>query len=278
MENKDNKTVKEGLIQTGVDYLASTANSTVGALIGGAILGPAGAALGAIAGTTVQKVLETIGNEIQKRALSTSEAKKVGTAYSLTQKFIEEKLNNNRKLRNDDFFQNKVNDRSPAEEILEGTILAAQREFEERKIVYMSKMYANIVFSPEISREMANYLIKLAEQMTYRQIIILQSIGIAKFSFPPMSLQKTAYNSVSGISNVAIAAEIFDLYRMSILTSSYAILDSAGINPSALSIGGYGAHLFNLMELRDTSGDNSDTLAMRKDIFSFLTGKANQKV
>lgn len=278
MENKDNKTVKEGLIQTGVDYLASTANSTVGALIGGAILGPAGAALGAIAGTTVQKVLETIGNEIQKRALSTSEAKKVGTAYSLTQKFIEEKLNNNRKLRNDDFFQNKVNDRSPAEEILEGTILAAQREFEERKIVYMSKMYANIVFSPEISREMANYLIKLAEQMTYRQIIILQSIGTAKFSFPPMPLQKTAYNSVSGISNVAIAAEIFDLYRMSILTSSYAILDSAGINPSALSIGGYGAHLFNLMELRDTSGDNSDTLAMRKDIFSFLTGKANQKV
>lgn len=278
MENKDNKTVKEGLIQTGVDYLASTANSTVGALIGGAILGPAGAALGAIAGTTVQKVLETIGNEIQKRALSTSEAKKVGTAYSLTQKFIEEKLNNNRKLRNDDFFQNKVNDRSPAEEILEGTILAAQREFEERKIVYMSKMYANIVFSPEISREMANYLIKLAEQMTYRQIIILQSIGIAKFSFPPMPLQKTAYNSVSGISNVAIAAEIFDLYHMSILTSSYAILDSAGINPSALSIGGYGAHLFNLMELRDTSGDNSDTLAMRKDIFSFLTGKANQKV
>lgn len=266
------------MIQTGVDYLASTANSTVGALIGGAILGPAGAALGAIAGTTVQKVLETIGNEIQKRALSTLEAKKVGTAYSLTQKFIEEKLNNKRKIRNDDFFQNKVNDRSPAEEILEGTILVAQREFEERKIVYISKMYANIIFSPEISREIANYLIKLAEQMTYRQIIILQSIGIAKFSFPPMPLQKTAYNSVSGISNVAIAAEIFDLYRMSILTSSCAILDSAGINPSTLSIGGYGAHLFNLMELRDTSGHNSDTLAMRKDILSFLTGKANQKV
>ena len=276
LDKKENNA--KNVIKAGTDYISAVANSSVGAFIGGAIAGPGGVALGACVGTAAQKVLEYLGKEIQKRVYSPSEAKKVGTVYALASKFIEEKLNSEHKLREDDFFDEKKNDRSSAEEILEGTIFAAQREYEERKIPYLAKMYANIVFTTEISRPMASYLLKLAEQITYRQIIILQSIGIAKISQPPMPLKKEAYRSVSGLTNVAIAAEIFELYRMSILTSSEVILDSAGINPSALSIGGYGAHLFNLMELKKVSGDEPDTRAMRSEIFSFLMGTGIQIV
>ena len=82
-----------------------------------------------------------------------------------------------------------------------------------------------------------------------------------------------AFSFVVGllVGAVAIASEIFDLYRSSVLMSSEVILDSAGINPSALSIGGYGAHLCNLMELNNNSCADSDEAAMCADILAFLT-------
>lgn len=52
-----------------------------------------------------------------------------------------------------------------------------------------------------------------------------------------------------GLNNVSIASDIFDLYRKSLIFSLNAMLDAAGINPSTLTLGGYGVLLYNLMEL-----------------------------
>lgn len=271
MSSESKEEAKKELIENGADYLGSAASAGVGAAIGGALAGLPGIVLGSLAGTAVEKAFQAIGAEISSRALSQSETRKVETVYTLAKEFIAENLNNNKKLREDDFFDEKINGRSSAEEILEGTLQVAQREYEERKLKCLAKLYANIAFSTDITAPTASYLIKLAEKMTYRQIIILHCVAIAKYSPIPIPLRKEAYKSVSGLTNVAIASEIFDLYRSSVLMSSAVILDSAGINPSTLSIGGYGAHLFNLMELNNIS-DDSDTLAMRADIFAFLMG------
>lgn len=271
MSSESKEEAKKELIENGADYVGSAASAGVGAAIGGALAGLPGIVLGSLAGTAVEKAFQAIGAEISSRALSQSETRKVETVYTLAKEFIAENLNNNKKLREDDFFDEKINGRSSAEEILEGTLQVAQREYEERKLKCLAKLYANIAFSTDITAPTASYLIKLAEKMTYRQIIILHCVAIAKYSPIPIPLRKEAYKSVSGLTNVAIASEIFDLYRSSVLMSSAVILDSAGINPSTLSIGGYGAHLFNLMELNNIS-DDSDTLAMRADIFAFLMG------
>ena len=271
MSSESKEEAKKELIENGADYVGSAASAGVGAAIGGALAGMPGIVLGSLAGTAVEKAFQAIGAEISSRALSQSETRKVETVYTLAKEFIAENLNNNKKLREDDFFDEKINGRSSAEEILEGTLQVAQREYEERKLKCLAKLYANIAFSTDITAPTASYLIKLAEKMTYRQIIILHCVAIAKYSPIPIPLRKEAYKSVSGLTNVAIASEIFDLYRSSVLMSSAVILDSAGINPSTLSIGGYGAHLFNLMELNNIS-DDSDTLAMRADIFAFLMG------
>lgn len=271
MSSESKEEAKKELIENGADYVGSAASAGVSAAIGGALAGLPGIVLGSLAGTAVEKAFQAIGAEISSRALSQSETRKVETVYTLAKEFIAENLNNNKKLREDDFFDEKINGRSSAEEILEGTLQVAQREYEERKLKCLAKLYANIAFSTDITAPTASYLIKLAEKMTYRQIIILHCVAIAKYSPIPIPLRKEAYKSVSGLTNVAIASEIFDLYRSSVLMSSAVILDSAGINPSTLSIGGYGAHLFNLMELNNIS-DDSDTLAMRADIFAFLMG------
>lgn len=220
-------------------------------------------------------MFQNMGSEIKKRTLAPMEEERVGTVYAKAKELIKEKIARGKTPRNDNFFVKDSNSRPASEELLEGTLLAAQREHEEKKTVYLARLYANILFHPEISRPTANHLIKLAEQLTYRQIAILNNIAAMQFArtlSPPINpLKKSAYESVSGTENVAIAAEIFDLYRMSILGSSQVILDAGGINPNTLTVGGYGAHLYNLMDLGSMEPD-PELIEIQASIMLFLIG------
>ena len=164
-----------------VDGIADIGGSVVGALagagIGAAIAGPVGVAGGAIAGTAIEKIFQRIGKEIHEKFLSKAESRKIETVYSCAKEKIESNLKDGKALRNDGFFSKKMDDRSSSEEILEGTIFAAQREHEEKKFPYLANLYANINFDSTINRQMANQLIKIASDITYRQIVILYVIG-----------------------------------------------------------------------------------------------------
>lgn len=267
--------IKKTIIDNVSEYAGSAAGAVAGGLIGAAIGGPEGAAAGSVAATAIEHMFQNMGCEIKKRTLAPLEEQRVGTVYAKAKELIEEKIAQGKTPRNDNFFDKDTNSRPASEELLEGTLLAAQREHEEKKTVYLARLYANILFHPEISRPSANHLIKLAEQLTYRQIAILNNIATMQFARklnPPINpLKKSAYESVSGTENVAIAAEIFDLYRMSILGSSQVILDAAGINPSTLTVVGYGAHLYNLMDLGSMEPD-PELIEIQASIMLFLIG------
>lgn len=267
--------IKKAIIENTTKYAGSAASTLVGTVLGGAAAGPEGAVIGSLASTAVEHIFEKIGNEISKRTLAPLEEQRVGSTYAAAAKLINEKIAQEDRPRNDNFFEPAAESRSAGEELLEGTLLAAQREHEEKKLAYLARLYANILFNPEISKPIANHLVKLAEQLTYRQIVALGTIGFIRLTQsmnPSINLlKKNAYGSVSGIENVAIAAEIFEMYRMNILGSSDAILDSAGINPSALTVIGYGAHLYNLMELGSLNPD-TELQKLQGQILTFLTG------
>lgn len=268
---KINDEKKKAAIDAVAEYGGSVASNAVGAVIGGAVAGPLGIVSGAMAGTAIENIAKRIGKEIKERLLSKSEVRKIDTVYTAACKKISEKINSGCNLRNDDFFAETDKDRSTAEEIFEGTLFAAQRESEEKKIKYYARLYANIAFDNTISRPMANQLIKIAEQLTYRQIVILNVIGWHQMLQKTNLFKDTAYASVSGLANVTIASEIFELYRMSLLSSRNVIFDSAGITPSALSVSGYGALLFQLMELVRLEPDEGLPLLM-SEIILYLTG------
>ena len=267
--------IKKTIIDNVGEYAGSAAGAVAGRLIGAAIGGPEGAAAGSVAATAIEHMFQNMGSEIKKRTLAPLEEERVGTVYAKAKELIEEKIARGKTPRNDNFFVKDSNSRPASEELLEGTLLAAQREHEEKKTVYLARLYANILFHPEISRPTANHLIKLAEQLTYRQIAILNNIAAMQFArtlnLPINPLKKSAYESVSGTENVAIAAEIFDLYRMSILGSSQVILDAGGINPSTLTVVGYGAHLYNLMDLGSMEPD-PELIEIQASIMLFLIG------
>lgn len=235
-------------------------SSIAGAILGGAagaIGGPAGIVAGAIVGTVCEHLFSKIGNDIKERILSKSEDRKIETVFSRAAKRISEKLEAGKTIRQDDFFSESIDGRSPAEEILEKTLFVAQREAEERKLPYLANLYANIVFDTSITREQANQLIKAAEEISYEQLVIISVIAfyqIARQQFGTINpkeqdFRQTAYKEVRGYDNIAILTSTYDLIRRGIIFAHQIPIDVASINPSSLYIAGLGANLLNFMEL-----------------------------
>ena len=241
---------KDRVVDGVADIAGSVAGAIAGAGVGAVIAGPVGVAGGALAGTVIEKVFMCVGKEIQERLLSKSESKKIGTVYSCAKEKIEANLNNGKELRSDDFFSPEVDDRSSSEEILEGTLFAAQREYEEKKLPYLANLYANINFDSTINRQMANQLIKIASDITYRQMVILCVIGAYQTNRALLPTRRESkFNGIDGCDRISIATEIFDLYRRSLLFSKELFFDAPGFIPAQLKISGMGALLYNLMEL-----------------------------
>lgn len=265
---------KERILDAVTEAGGSAASALIGAGIGTAVAGPVGTIGGALVGTAIERAILWAGKEIKERCLSKAEHRKIGTVFECATEKINFNLKAGKKLRNDDFFQDKFDERSAAEEILEGTLLAAQRENEEKKLPYIANLYANINFDSIINRHMANQLIRLASDTTYRQLVILRAIGAYQTgdlkNAPPR--RNTAFKSISGYNNISIATEIFDLYRKSLITSESAIFDAAGITPSHLAVNGIGALMYNLMDLPHMPFDDD-----AKVVIAFLAGVSHQE-
>lgn len=250
------------------DYVGSVTGAVVGASIGTAVAGPAGAGIGAIGEVVITKIFTGLSKEFDQRNLSFSESQRIKNVHDAALIKIQENITNGKRIRNDDFFYDDEDDRSSAEEILEGTLLASQRENEKKKLIYLSNMYANIIFDCNVDRYMANHLIKVASDLTYRQLlIILVLMRYQSGLLTDPARRNTEYGTINGYKNISLASEIFDLYRKNILFSSTSISDAAGINPSFLKVKGIGELMFKLMDMNEISYDEE----VYAHILDFLT-------
>lgn len=161
----------------------------MGRIMGGAI----GASLGSVliqlangqlettlmagAGALITSALERVGQDFNHRALSSRESIRLGQAVVFAVKKQIENERNGLQLRSDNFFTAQMNDRPLAEEIVEAVMSSIQREFEERKIPFLSYLVINIAYRHDIDRHHAHLLIKIAEELTYRQYCLLSIIA-----------------------------------------------------------------------------------------------------
>ncbi|MGN9867251.1 hypothetical protein [Bacillus swezeyi] len=234
----------EFLIESG----AELTGASTGAIIGTAVVGPAGTILGAMGGLVAEKVFTKLGAEVKERILSERESKKIGATSTYAIEKIRENLSSGKVLRKDDFFNVDQSNRSDADEIFEGVIFSSQREHEEKKLKYYGNLVANIAFDKTISKEQANQLIKLSTELTYRQLCILRLI-VQKDSLP---LRKNDYRGagISDLHLISLLNEIHDLYNRSLINGGDGVqLQIVDVNPSKLGIQGMGVLLYNLMEL-----------------------------
>lgn len=263
--------IKEKVIDTVAELGGSAAGAVVGAAIGTAVAGPLGTVGGAVAGTVLEKGLLWVGNEIKGRMLSPKEELRVGAVYTYANQKIDRNILAGKVIRTDNFFEINGDERSSNEEILEGVLLAAQKEYEEKKLKYLGNLYANLPFNEAVDSRMANMLIKIASELTYRQYVILNVVNMFQNPAYDAVVKKEQYESLSGFKTMTIATEIFDLYRRTLIHSSEALLDAAAINPSKLTLVGYGSLMFELMELDEIRGDPICT-----EIVEFMVGMGQE--
>jgi hypothetical protein len=145
----------------------------VGGGAGFATGGPIGGAVGAAAPLVNRGLLRAV-REFRERVLGQREAFRVLTVAQCAKAKYEKNIMEGKQLRSDDFFlEDEATGRSSADEIIEGTFLAAQREHEERKVPYYANLVANLPFEPAVDRYTANLLLRTAQELSYRQLCLL---------------------------------------------------------------------------------------------------------
>ncbi|MDN4524414.1 hypothetical protein [Fictibacillus fluitans] len=157
---------------------------SLGAEIAG---GAAGAAIGLIAANPILAVtLGAVRAGISKglvdateKYLSNREKVRTGAAAAQTIVNISERMKSGQPLRDDDFFDLKMNSRSYSEELFEGVLLRSKNEHEEKKVVYIANIFSNSVFLP-ISLGEANHILRIAHHLSYRQLCVLGLVNADK--------------------------------------------------------------------------------------------------
>jgi hypothetical protein len=153
--------------------LLESGGQVVGNVAGAALSAFAGPLLGAGAGVAMGEALARVGTEVYDRLLAPRQRARVGGALGAAAARIGERLDAGDVPRADGFFDAGLDDRPQAEEVLEGALMTAANAWEERKVVPLGRLYANLAFDDSISPRWANYLLRVADSLTYTQLVLL---------------------------------------------------------------------------------------------------------
>jgi len=249
--------------------LLSHGSKIGGAAVGGAVgslTGPAGTISGAAIGAAVGEACVVVLDDLAQRILSPREEQRVAGVAALAIDNIREQLLW-RERRDDDFFEAGLDCPSPAEEVFEGVLLAAKQEHEQLKLPYLANFYSNLVFTPYIKKAEANFLLSIAESLTYRQFCLMSLIDqISSFSTrkEPWSKNKPMHPE-----SHQTTLEALYLYQKQ-LVGSFSINEMRGENiyqpglviPSEAIISGPGVKLSMLLGLHAIPRDELEQLAI----------------
>ncbi len=261
------------IIKSGSAIVGTTAGAAAGAALAGPLGAVPGAAAGAACGTVIGKVLTDIGTEFVARILGPREEQRIGATLIYVINKIQKKLAAGEPHRTDWFSSQPQPshpacveipfvERPPSVEIIEGILLAVQREYEEKKLPFMGNLMANIFFDPNIDKMQANLMIKISQRISYRQLCILSVFAHIESS---ILLRERDYRGEDRINFklISLLQEISDLWTLGILNcSEEAHLGLTDVNPSKMRIQGMGVLLYNLMELRDIEKNDLELIIM----------------
>jgi hypothetical protein len=162
-----------GLLSAGSEVSGATAGAAAGLLIGG----PAGALAGAAIGPAAAEGLRWAIAEVGDRLLGRRGRERAMTAAFYAGQRLEDLKKQGADLRSDNFFDREGGELSSSDEIAEGVLLAAQGCFEERKVRHIGYLFANTATDDGIDRDLAGMALKKAEQLTWRQYLLLSMVG-----------------------------------------------------------------------------------------------------
>jgi hypothetical protein len=256
LEEKKQKDFAD-LVTLGTEIAGASAGAGIGFVMGGA----PGAIVGAACKPILSKLLFIVSAEFTHRQLGHREKVRIGATLAFAAEKIEQKLAAGMKIRDDGFFDKPSDtERSAADEIVEGVLIAAQKQYEENKLPYLGNLFANICFVPQIESVQANFYLRLAEALSYRQLCLL-ALFSQKENFK-MREEGYAKPATFQISQVVLLHEIFDLYNHGLINNSGVVmLDLPDIRPQKMNVQGSGITLYQLMELAQIDKQELEKIA-----------------
>lgn len=261
-EESDKPNSYERFTKEASAIIGDIAGTGAGAFIGSVFAGPAGAIAGAAAGNALARKFSGTLDDMAQRVLSKREEARIGTVLFYTGEKIKSKIAVGFKIRDDGFFRDSPTDRSSFEEIFEGLLISAKKDHEEKKLPYYGNLMANILFTSDIDKFQANLLIRVFEELSYRQLCVLALIG-HKDEF---KLREDSYRSEGpapplGYKLISLLQEIKELNSRDLVAmSGNVMLSIPAINPAELAIQGTGGAIYEFAELDDLCRKDYDEL------------------
>ncbi len=246
----DQEPIKE-LVDLGSEMTAAAAAGVVGLAVGG----PAGAIIGAAGAPPLVRVVR----EFADRLVGRSQRRRVGLVVLLIADRIAARHAAGDEPRADGFFE-ASGERSAAEEIAEGVLLAAQTEHEERKLPFLANLYANVAFDTRVDRALANLLVRLAERLSYRQLCLLALfVNGQVFGLPNRNYRQAGITTDNPF--VGVILDALELHQLGFLMDGSVWLGVLDVNPSA-KVQGIGSWLYELAGLREVEISEMANLAL----------------
>jgi hypothetical protein len=110
-----------------------------------------------------------------------------------------------------------------------------------------------------LSRSYANLLIRIAGELSYRQLCLLSLSG-QKDKFNLKQSDYREENTMS-VDRIGVLQEIFKLEQMSLLNSGNVLFGFTNITPAKTNVEGVGEILFKLMDLSRIRSDELEGVA-----------------
>ncbi len=124
-------------------------------------------------------------------------------------------------------------------------ILAAQRGAEEKKVRFYGNLLANLAFEQDVDRSKSNFLLRLGEQLSYRQLCLLSLFaqntlvqgGNNRFNLRSSSYRdRLSEEAPIATDLIVLLQETYDLGQRGIIgNGGSAMLDIVDANPSEMS-------------------------------------------
>jgi hypothetical protein len=227
-------------------------------------MGPVGSILLGGLGSGISKLLV----DVTERQLSKRELTRMGATTAVAITKINENIESGKEIRKDDFFTSSNYQRSSAEEIFEGVLIKAKNEHEERKIRLLGNIFANDAFMPKISVGEVNHIIKMIDNLTYRQLCTLslifrkKSLSIELESIDYSEFGNEKFLSFLSPTSISLRQEIYQMYQLGLIDMEDTALLSWGyIIPERLNLTELGNRCYEIMGLYEILDNEIKSLA-----------------
>jgi hypothetical protein len=254
----DEDNVISEIVETGSDITGSVGSI----IVGGLIAGPIGAIIGGVSGPIITRTLKAIGKSIKQKILTEREEVRVGAVYFYAIEQFNNHIDNGKSLVSP-LLNINVFGRNSTEEILEGIILTAQKTYEEKKIKFIGKLYANLLFINESDLAMSNFMLNLSNDLTYRQYIIINILKNREINAIENKLEKDK-NGKSIITRYDLCCEIRFLKEKGLLghPTYYSDMEdnSSQVYFNDLKITLIGEQFYKLLGLSEIENQDIDNL------------------